>query len=370
MSAPGHHDLKPLTSLRFVAALLVFAYHAPAAQPFAQNYALGHAGVGFFFVLSGFILTYTYHDALTGAAGAIRAFYVARFARVYPAYVVSTIFALLVLVRFGGPFWNPATPAMRVAALAAQLLAVQAWIPNEQIYLGVNSPAWSISVEVFFYLVFPFLLVSLSRAFATSGARVTFAAAGVTWALVAAAFLIPHPVVVWTAYVFPPSRLLEFVVGMLVALAFLRGYRVRRPATLWEMLAAAAVVVAILAGPLIPEALRYAVWLVPFWAALIAVVAAGAGGVSRALSHPALVRLGEISYGVYLLHVSVLTIAVKLIAPPFATIVALAATLIGASALYLYVERPLRVRIRALVPSGRVRPQTSPAIRGLGSTGE
>lgn len=57
----GREDLKPLTSLRFVAALMVFGYHAAPFLPafFATN--TGYAGVGFFFVLSGFILTYTYH---------------------------------------------------------------------------------------------------------------------------------------------------------------------------------------------------------------------------------------------------------------------------------------------------------------------
>lgn len=357
----GGGKLAPLTSLRFAAALLVFAYHAPATQAFGRDYTLGQAGVGFFFVLSGFILTYTYSDALTGAVRDVRAFYVARVARVFPAYVVATLFALLVLARFGGPFWNPATPAVRTAALLAQLLAVQAWVPDERIYLGINSPAWSVSVEAFFYALFPLLILVLSRASARSSARAAFGAAGLAWTMVTAALLVPHPIAVWAAYVFPPVRLLEFVMGMLVAFAFLRGYRVPAPATLWEALALGGVVVAILVGPRVPVALRYAVWLVPFWAALIAVVAAGAGRVSRALSHPVLVRLGEISYAFYLLHVSMLTIAENVVARPFVSVVALAATLAGATALYAFVERPLRARIRALVPTRAAGPARSGA---------
>ncbi|MDQ6941354.1 MAG: acyltransferase [Candidatus Eremiobacteraeota bacterium] len=351
MRALGRYDLKPLTSLRFVAALLVFVYHAPLAQPFAREHALGQAGVGFFFLLSGFILTYTYRGALSTQASVVR-FYTARFARVYPAYLVSIALALPVVALYGSLAWDKSPPAVRADALIAQVLAVQAWFPREEIYLGLNSPAWSISVEAFFYALFPLLIWSLSRSFATAGARTIFVMAAMTWACAAAVFAIPHHADVWTTYIFPPVRVVDFVVGMLLGMAFLRGYELPGSATAWEVAAVIAIAAAIIAIPHVPAGLQYSLWPLPFWAALIAIVALRRGAISRLLSHPAFVRLGEISYAFYLVHLSVLMLAEHVLPAALVSAVALATSLATAWGLHVSIERPLRAAIR-----GRVAPR-------------
>ena len=345
MAILGRDELKPLTALRFVAALLVFVYHVPFAQPFAHDHALGQAGVGFFFLLSGFILTYTYSGALSTQASVMR-FYVARFARVYPAYLISIALALPVVAAFGSLAWDKSSPGVRADALVAQVLAVQAWFPREELYLGINSPAWSISVEAFFYALFPLLIGSLSRAFAKSGARAVFAMAALTWTCAAAVFAIPHHADVWTTYIFPPVRLVDFVVGMLLGMAFLRGYRLPGPATAWEIAAVCAIAAAVVAIPHVPAGLQYSLWPLPFWAALIAIVALRGGAISRLLSHPAFVRLGEISYAFYLVHLSVLMVAEHVLPPPFVSGAALAAAVASAWLLHAGVERPMRTWIR------------------------
>jgi peptidoglycan/LPS O-acetylase OafA/YrhL len=341
----GRAELKPLTSLRFVAALLVFVYHAPSAQPFAHDHALGQAGVGFFFLLSGFILTYTYGGALNTQAAVAR-FYVARFARVFPAYLASIALALPIVATFGSLAWDKSTPGVRADALVAQVLAVQAWFPREEIYLGINSPAWSISVEAFFYALFPLLIGSLSRAFATSGARAVFAMAALTWACAAAVFAIPHHADVWTTYIFPPVRLVDFVVGMLLGMAFLRGYRLPGPATAWEIAAVCAIAAAVVAIPHVPAGLQYSLWPLPFWAALIAIVALGRGALSRLLSHRAFVRLGEISYAFYLVHLTILIAVEHAVPAAFVSVIGLSGSLAAAWLLHVAVERPLRAIIR------------------------
>ena len=345
MRTAGRDELKPLTSLRFVAALLVFVYHAPLAQPFAHDHALGQAGVGFFFLLSGFILTYTYSGALSTQVSVVR-FYVARFARVYPAYLVSIALALPVVALYGSLAWDKSSPAVRADALIAQVFAVQAWFPREELYLGINAPAWSISVEAFFYALFPLLLRSLSRSLATAGARAVFVMAALTWACAAAVFAIPHHADVWTTYIFPPIRLVDFVVGMLLGMAFLRGYRLPGSATAWEIAAACAIAAAIVAIPHVPAGLQYSLWPLPFWAALIAIVALRRGAVSRMLSHPAFVRLGEISYAFYLVHLTVLMVAEHVVPRAFVSVFALAGSLGVAWLLHVSVERPVRTIIR------------------------
>lgn len=339
------HEVKPLTSLRFVAAMLVFVYHAPLAQPFATEHGLGQAGVGFFFLLSGFILTYTYGGRLRSRADAVR-FYVARFARVYPAYAVSIALALPVVAAYGSLAWNKSSPAVRGEALIAQVAAVQAWFPREEIYLGINSPAWSISVEAFFYALFPLLLGTISRSFATAHARTIFVMGAATWACAAAVFAIPHHADVWTTFIFPPVRLVDFVVGMLLGLAFMRGYRLRRAATLWEAVAICAVAAAILTIPRVPGGWQYGLWTLPFWAALIAIFAQRRGAISTLLSRPLFVRLGQISYAFYLVHFTVLIVVEHVVPSAFVTVVALAGSLAAAWLLHAIVERPLRTAIR------------------------
>jgi peptidoglycan/LPS O-acetylase OafA/YrhL len=343
--AAGRAELKPLTSLRFVAAMLVFVYHAPLAQPFARDHALGQAGVGFFFLLSGFILTYTYSGALNTHASVVR-FYVARFARVYPAYLVSIVLALPVVAMYGSLAWDKSSPSIRADALVAQVLAVQAWFPREEFYLGVNAPAWSISVEAFFYALFPLLIGSFSRSFANASARTAFAMAALTWVCAAAVFAIPHHADVWTTYIFPPIRLVDFIVGMLLGTAFLRGYRLRGSATTWEVAAVVAIAAAVVAIPLTPPGLQYSLWPLPFWAALIAIVARRRGAVSRLLSHRVFVRLGEISYAFYLVHLTVLMVVEHAVPAAFVSVVALAASLAVAWLLHVSIERPLRAVIR------------------------
>src|SRR6476620_6656817 len=88
--------LHAITSLRFLAALHVVLFHMRVVGILSggpwwyQNFAsIGYIGVNFFFVLSGFILVYTY----AGSSFSVRRFWQARFARIYPAYVVSLIVA-------------------------------------------------------------------------------------------------------------------------------------------------------------------------------------------------------------------------------------------------------------------------------------
>jgi peptidoglycan/LPS O-acetylase OafA/YrhL len=348
-------ELDAITALRFFAALLVFVYHCAPTQPFAARYALGHIGVGFFFLLSGFILTYTYHRefAETAMWPAVRAFYVARIARIYPVHLVATAFAVLVLCRFGGTVWDASSPGTRELAVAGQLLLVQAWVPDEKIYLGINAPAWSISAEMFFYAAFPFLMRSLLRSFRTSLPRVLWIAAASAWAVEVAVALVPHRITVWTGYVLPPVRIADFLVGMLLGIAFLRSMPARpnlARASFVEVLALAAAAGAIAVSPRAPDALRYALLLMPFWAALIGVFAHQAGAVSGILRGPAFVALGRASFAFYLIHWPVIAVVGGTVGwshPVPAMLLAFAVSIALSFALFHWVEQPLRSRVRS-----------------------
>jgi peptidoglycan/LPS O-acetylase OafA/YrhL len=159
--------LAALASARFFAAFHVLLFHASAmrglnwAPRWWQTFAsAGYVAVSFFFVLSGFVLVYTYE----GKKFDLGRFWRARFARLYPVYLLSLVvcapFFFYVITRFDFPGFEW-TKAHLTAAVVLVLAMLQAWVPGAA--MTWNGVAWAVSVEIFFYVVFPVLLRSFGR---------------------------------------------------------------------------------------------------------------------------------------------------------------------------------------------------------------
>ena len=308
--------LEQLTSLRFFAALMIVFHHADGL------FGIGHAplnlgqGVSFFFVLSGFILTFVYPSLDSGRE--VRRFWLARFARIWPAYLVTFLFAFALLLFE----WNTLTGV-------AHLAMVQAWVPLSVFYFSYNAVAWSISTEAFFYLAFPALIRNWARTW-----QVKLAATIVLLvALVAVTNALHLPEYAnannendgWKStvhgliYVNPLARLLEFVTGMVLARFWVAT---RSPSAGWtiaEIAALAACGAAMYYTPRFAEVIRAplgdaaALWMIHSgsflaFASVVLVMAQGAGAISRLLRLRPLVVLGEISFSLYLLHQTLLSV--------------------------------------------------------------
>src|SRR5438874_12162874 len=151
---PQQH-LGALTGVRFVFALYVVLFHSRAAfgeAPVFVRHILNHGniGVNLFFVLSGFVLAYNYFQRADGGLQ-IRDFLIARFARIYPVYLLSVI--LFVPPGLFGAVADPITAFISAVTLSQTWTGHMAW----------NTPGWSLSVEAFFYLLFPLILLLLAR---------------------------------------------------------------------------------------------------------------------------------------------------------------------------------------------------------------
>jgi peptidoglycan/LPS O-acetylase OafA/YrhL len=152
--------LNALTGIRFFAAVYVVVFHTRVAA-FLGNRGFGHAAnffangylaVPLFFMLSGWILAYTYRGQIETALHR-KHFWEARFARIWPAYAFSLLLSSLVM-------HSAPTAGLRVATL----LMVQAWNPLHPEYAGAwNMVCWTLSVEAFFYLCFPWCQLWLER---------------------------------------------------------------------------------------------------------------------------------------------------------------------------------------------------------------
>lgn len=359
-------SIAPLTSLRFFAALLVFVHHTPLTARWSEVFSLGFAGVGFFFVLSGFILTIQYHeDFFRGFTWArLHSFYVARVARVYPLHVVTMLIVLAFFLAGGvipdDPTWTHDEPALRLRAVLAQTFLLQSWIPDLRINLAINGPSWSISDEAFFYACFPLLVFGLSALLRRWSPRGLYALALTACVAHIVAVgnvrLVSRPgEVFWPLYGFPPTRLVDFVLGIVMALAFLRRDRMRGllSATSVEILAVGAVGIAIICSVAVPQSLRFSAWLLPWWALLISVFARQAGALSHALTHAVFVRLGEASFAFYLVHlVCVAEVSRAGFSPGLSFLVALVMSMVAAIGLFHVIEQPMRVRLRAALTGG------------------
>ncbi|MFD8277520.1 acyltransferase family protein [Streptomyces flaveolus] len=154
--------LPSLTGLRFLAALAVLPHHAflpiPPLRLLADDATqfrsyrwfnqAGGPGVPFFFVLSGFVLTWpARHDDTTTS------FWRRRFVKIYPVYVIARALAM-------GLF---AAPATSDGVAVADLFVVHVWVPEYFTNFSVDCPSWSLGVEAFFYLCFPLLLRLFQR---------------------------------------------------------------------------------------------------------------------------------------------------------------------------------------------------------------
>ncbi len=180
-------------------------------------------------MLSGFILTYNYLPKNRE----LRKFWTARFARVFPVYLFALLFSAplaLYSCHKNGISFLP-------SALAAPFL-IQAWIPKTALLW--NPPGWSLSVEAFFYLLFPFIAPPIARLYR----RHFWVLFTSMWILSATpsllyAFVRPEGPVGLTSGAFlisvvrynPIFRLPEFVLGIGVGSLFLDGRRLSRPRT-------------------------------------------------------------------------------------------------------------------------------------------
>jgi peptidoglycan/LPS O-acetylase OafA/YrhL len=312
--------LDSLTALRFAAALSVFVFHIFVYVWFTGGdleqdpvgtlgLRLALAGVSFFFLLSGFVLTWSAREGDTP-----RAFLRRRLAKIYPNHALTWAVALALLLWTG----------QQVGALRAlsTLLLVEAWIPDPQVQSGVNPVSWSLACELFFYLCFPYLHRLIAR---IRPERLWYWAAG----CFAAIALVPLLVMAvtpaepklpgsgatllqtWLTYNFPPVRLLEFVLGIVLARIVITGrwYPKRfRHALIAIPLGFAAAVQVVF------PYLVTAILVVPLALLVLAAAHADITG-SRGLRRRSWIWLGDISFAFYMTHLLVILYLHRLVDP-------------------------------------------------------
>jgi peptidoglycan/LPS O-acetylase OafA/YrhL len=377
-------QLPALTAPRFLAAVAVFYTHCwgvfkgPTGD---TGFTVPHfhvaAAVQFFYLLSGFILTYNYgHEFCAPTRRGVWNFYVARLARLYPIHLLAMLIAVPFTVAV---YVRPGVVSDSWAYALAHVALLNGFVPEASPGVQMFNPsAWSLSTEVFFYLLFPLLVPLLA---AGSAARRAFWTVVLLapWAGTLGALLCGYELPWWLSpYRFPPVRTADFVFGVLLGAAWRDRAVPRAPArfaTARELFAVGSLVACgwalakVLGGSKYEWTVSWSgVYLVPF-ALCVWVFARGEGRVSRALAMKVPTYLGEIGYALYMLHLPVFLLlarygvkyGVHAWSWPAQWALATACGFALAVLSYHLVELPLRDRLRKALSIRKPKPPEVPA---------
>jgi len=287
-------NLSALTALRFFAAMWVVVYHfwdnVGAPQP--DVVAKGYLGVELFFVLSGFILSHVYLERFKTGDFSYREFLWARLARVYPLHIAIVAGLGVLILGLAVAGIHAGDKLIVWSSLPAQITLTQAWGLGQD--GGWNHPAWSISAEWFAYLSFPAFALVFARLWTRPVAAIAGTAVFMIVLQIAferlAGFPLTRATILWGALRIVPCFALGCAIWLLWNKTHATAQRFGLPAAGGALAAIAAAI-----------ALHSPDWLfVLAFAALIYGLGVLSASGNRALSHPILTYLGEISFAIYM----------------------------------------------------------------------
>ena len=332
-SSASFADTKPhyelLDGLRGAAALMVVWYHVFEGFAFAQGTGIdtfnhGHLGVDFFFMLSGFVISYAYDDRWQAPAGkhlTLGNFFKRRLIRLHPMLIIGALIGMTTFLIQGGVRWDGAeTPIQWVmVALLMGMLLLPAYPGagydvrgNGEMY-SLNGPSWSLFFEYLGNIMYALFI----RRLPNKALACLVAISGALWAWFAIGNVSGYDMlgVGWTldGYNFLGGLLrmtFPFTLGMLIA----RNFKpVRVPGIFWISIA---VLFALFSVPYIPADLcscaegislnsTYELACIVLVFPLIVWLAAS-GNMAGKVSHKVCKFLGDLSYPLYIVHYPVM----------------------------------------------------------------
>jgi peptidoglycan/LPS O-acetylase OafA/YrhL len=306
---PKPKRLDALTGLRCFAAVNIVFFHFSNPQWFgwlAPVVNAGYVSVSYFILLSGFVLAYNYSARAREGQLDTKRFYKARFTRIYPIYFLSILLSVNMLAKE----WGAHSHGMYWTGLVLTPLLLQGWIPDIATFL--NTPAWTMSAEAFYYAIFPWM-ARWKRPTHPGWHILKMTGIWILGMLPGALYMffnpdsIAHPdrwsygpwlqALKYTPY----AHLASFIFG--VMLAELDEVMPRRSWVRFILgIGGFAGIYGLLClGPLVPYAIIHDGLLMPLFACIVLGLA-GENPLSRLLGAKPLVFVGEASFCLYLLH--------------------------------------------------------------------
>jgi len=285
--------LNQITFTRFLAAISIVIFHYGQKLPFYTNdtisfiFKKAYLGVSYFFILSGFIMIIAYHNKGKLNFGDYLS---NRFARIYPMYLLALILFVFL------------TNSFSVTDIVLNIFALQAWVPLKVLVL--NSPGWSISVEFFFYLIFPFLI----NYFYKLKPSITFTIVLLLWLFSQIFLQYFIQSIYYTEYTkshnfvyyFPLMHLSQFLIGNLAGIIFINKMKSKN----YDIPIIILILLFLICLKFVPLDFHNGL-LALLFVPLILLISANTGSLTQLFNKKPLVYLGEISFAIYILQVPI-----------------------------------------------------------------
>lgn len=335
--------LEQLTFTRFLAAISIVVFHyGQNIFPFSSDdvaffFRQANIGVSYFFILSGFVMIIACGNKDKVEFGD---YIKRRFARIYPVYGLAIFVMLAYYVLILNSF--------DYKELVLNLTLIQSWIPG--FALSFNTPGWSLSVEMFFYISFPFLFNQFYKKYSLNKLIVPVFVFFIVSQL--ALHILPHSSF-YNGYPSKSHDLIfyspwmhfnEFLIGNIAGLFFLKGVKVRNydiPIILLILLVSVLLKIDI--------GINFHNGMMAFvFVPLIVLISANNGMLSKISNNKNLVFLGEISYGIYILQIPIYTWVNKIMmywnidSPTIIFYTVLIVLILFSAISYKFFETPLR----------------------------
>ena len=343
--------IEQLTFTRFLAALIIVVYHfAIDIPPFTHpsvSFLFSSVGVSYFFVLSGFVMVIAYSKS--GRTINPIVYFKNRFARVYPVYLIALLLSILTM-------WICFIP-IDATAVGLNVVMLQSWFPKYPML--INRAGWTLSVEMLFYLSFPFLFNQIYSRY-----KLTSIAIGILLFWLISQMLSSYlqasqwitngePINHNLLFYFPLMHFNQFLIGNLFGMILLHTHD--RFSRNWDLLLIVllALTAALLKYP-VPDANYHNGFLAMLFGFIILIISLNNGLISRVSSRKAFVFLGEISFGIYVLQIPIHEAFYKITKPFYQNhynaffFVYLVVLIICSALSYRFIETPLRKLIRKL----------------------
>lgn len=291
-------EIRALTGLRGIGAVWVFLFHLFMAGYKIPGIDQGDLAVPMFFVLSGFILFFV-HEAdfqTRPNARSLKDFFISRFARVYPLHLFVLLLLCVVVILIPGFAERYQSQRFSLANFFASLFLVQTWgLGHFSLFADAsgawNLPTWSLSAELVYYLLFPWVAYLFCRL----GRRGYALPQAVICAVLALGFyssLIDASGASYTRNLI--CGLFAFGLGM--SICGLVMWKPVYPTLPFEVAGVALIVAKLVFPPLSPGLFVLGV------AALIFSLVRSDSHLTRLLSSRVIYFLGKISFAVYIVH--------------------------------------------------------------------
>lgn len=299
-----------LQTVRALAFLGIFTSHCGVTY-------LGPWGASVFFVLSGFVMVFTYSDKnMDTSMRSNFQFSLKKIKKLYPLHIVMMISAIPIIIWDIMQNDSARTYVVSIIKVFLNIFLVQTWVAKSSAYFSMNGVAWYLSVCLFIYMMFPLLMKQIKRYSDDKMAYICIAVILVLQIIVGfLSSLVNVPLKYsdnfskWITYILPVFRLGDFAIGCNLGYLFLKK-RTQISSVLATILEIVTIALIYISETIYREKIsflgsewcRYSVLFLPTSALLVYLFALNKGIISKLLTNKALIFIGNISAYTFLIH--------------------------------------------------------------------